>query len=395
MKNHSENSLCDFFLTLSALIMMASLAGGAALILGNEEGGFFPGLGKALALVLIAAGNLLSWLLNLFCWYRTRRRWLGRVLAIQTLPAMLFAGWLATMGLDGFQESRASDQRTRLYNAIETDDIPAFRHATDRCGDRCREFFSPQRALLLAALHRSHQVARHILDEQAADGFEPFRYYDGRISLTTCEGTYLPALSALDLAVANEDMEMLRLLWPVSDDSERSAALWVAAQLDRLDMVKFMSGVGNSSPSDSSPLIRERYQGDRQTLLRPAAAGAALEVGHWLLATRPVALPQTEIQQALSHLLSFAHATDTPRAAPFAGLLLQHGADIHAATLDDEPALERAVQYRSRALASLLLELGADRSRLSGQEEIKLEALLQQPERLRMYRRNTPRCVAP
>ena len=385
MTTRSGNGVTHFLLGLSALIMIASLLGGAALFLSDSGGGFFPNLGKALGLMLIATGNLLSCLLNGFCWYRSRKRGLGILLALQSLPAIGFAGWLIAFGIEGFAEGKASKQQTHLYEAIEADDLPALRQALKQCGERCQAFFSPQRSLMLASLHQSHQAARYLLEQGAKPaGSGAGDFYNARTSLYTCEGSYLSSLSALDLAVANQDIEMLTLVWPVSDKHARTSALWTAAQLDRLEMVKVMadglspSGTSSTTTQTAQALIRKNYRGEQETLLRAAASGAAINVGKWLLETHPIALSQAEIQLALADLLSFALDTESPRSTSFARLLLQHGADIQAVHLYDEPALEHTINFRTKAVAVLLLELGADQSRLSKDDAIKLDALLQE-----------------
>src|SRR5690625_980854 len=94
-----------YLLGLSTLVLAASLLGGAMLILQPETGGFFSGLSNVLGLLLIGVGNLVSWVVHLFCWYVHRMRWLGIVLLIQSVPAIFVAGWLATMGVDAYQEN--------------------------------------------------------------------------------------------------------------------------------------------------------------------------------------------------------------------------------------------------------------------------------------------------
>src|SRR5690554_4808800 len=142
MNKTSGNSIVYSFLGLSALIMVACLIGGGVLAMDSGGGGgFFPNLGKALGLLLIAAGNLLSWILNLFCWYRTRVRWLGIVLAIQGVPAIIFAGLLGTLAVDEFQENRALDQRASVYDAIKADDVLSLDRALKQCGTRCQEYY--------------------------------------------------------------------------------------------------------------------------------------------------------------------------------------------------------------------------------------------------------------
>lgn len=87
--------------------------------------------------------------------------------------------------------------------------------------------------------------------------------------------------------------------------------------------------------------------------------------------------------------------SDARRTLAFARLLMRHGADIRTAQLDGEPALERALHYRSRTLAGHLLELGVDPESLSKADGDALEGLLQQPARSRTYYQNREGCVAP
>src|SRR5690554_1520871 len=144
---------------------------------------------------------------------------------------------------------------------------------------------------------------------------------------------------------------MLALLWPASDQRTRLDALWTAARLDRLQMVKFMVDAA-MAVAPALPLVRKNFQGDRESLLRAAASGAAVEVASWLLEQRPPNLlpPDmlpAEIQRAMTDLLGFMVESDARRTLAFARLLMRHGADIRTAQLDGEPALERALHYRS------------------------------------------------
>lgn len=390
MTSESANRASGVLLGLSALIISASVVLGIGMILSPSGGGFFPNLGKALGLLLIAAGNLLSWVLNLIGWCLARRRWLATVLIVQGLPAMVFASWLAILAVEAFQEERAATQRAAIYHAIQADDVAALHEAQQRCGKHCRKSVSPQRELVHASLHGAHKAARLFLDQ----GATPYRagsgapgYYDAHTSLYTCEGSYLVALNALQIAVARQDMALLEILWPASDARTRSSALWTAARLDRLDMVKRMTRAG-------VPLEREGYRGARETLLRPAASGAAVQVGAWLLETRLIAMPEEEAQAAMKELMSFMSDVHTPRSIDFGRLLLRHGTDIDAIVRDDETPLERAVRYRSREMVSQLLELGANPGLLSDEAMTELNALLLKPERP-TYGRGRPGCVAP
>ena len=370
--------------------MAASVLFGIGLIISPDGGGFFSGLGKALGLLLIAAGNLLSWLLNLISWRLGRNRWLTMVLAVQGLPAILFAGWLATLGLEALQEDRASTQRAAIHDAIQTDDVVALQQAQQNCGQRCQESISLYRQLLNAARHGAHSVARHLL----AQGAAPYRagtgspaYHDGHTSLYTCEGSYLVSLNALEVAVARQDMALVNILWPASDASARSAALWTAAELDRLDMVQWMVEAGE-------PMERNGFRGQRETLLRAAASGAALQVGSWVMQTLPIAMPPQELQAAMEELIDFMLEINSPRSIEFGHMLKQQGADINAPGLNGKTPLERAVDFRSRTMAAQLIQLGADPSILPQEDAMALQALLQKPERPN-YGRNRPDCVAP
>lgn len=370
--------------------MAFSLIFGVGLMLSTGGGGFFPDLGKVLGLLLMAAGNLLSWLLNLVCWFWARQRWLGIVLAVQSLPAIIFAGWLAILVMNEFQEERASTQRAAIYHAIETDDLPALQQAQQRCGKRCGESVSLPRKLVHASVHGAHGAARRLLEQ----GATPYRtgsgapaYYDAHTDLYTCEGSYLVSLNAVEIAVARQDMALLEILWPASDTLARSKALWRAAQLDRLEMVRWMTEA-------DVPLVRKSYRGTTESLLRAAASGAAAQVGAWLLETRPAAIPPKELQASMMELVSFMENTHTPRSIEFGRLLLRHGADIDSAGRNDETPLERAIRYRSRSMAAQLLELGAQPAMLSDDGATALNALMLEPDRP-TYGRDRRGCVAP
>lgn len=82
---------------LSGLVILVSVLAALGLVLAPSGGGFFPGLGMALALMVLGAGNLLSFLLDLACWWLgMRRRWFGVLILLQAVPAILFAVFVAT-----------------------------------------------------------------------------------------------------------------------------------------------------------------------------------------------------------------------------------------------------------------------------------------------------------
>lgn len=377
-----------FVLGLSALLMAICVITGLALVFSPNQGGFFPGLARALGLVLIAAGNLITWVLNLFAWLSSRWRWLGIVVAVQTLPALAMAGWLLFAGVESFSENRAYKQRDSITDAIKADDVAAMQQALNRCGTLCQTTISPSRQLLYASMHGAHQVASLLID----GGAQPYRrgsgsteFYDASFSLYTCEGRFLPMLNALDLAIANRDMAMLELLWPVSDDWTRNRAILIAAELDRLEILKTMLAW--------QPGHTETPELQASRLLQAAASGAAMDTGRWLLESQPSVLEQTDIQDALNELLRFMADVYTPRSVEFGQLLQQHGADIHIVTIDNKPALLRAVQTHSGSLVRQLLDLGLQAASLSNDDATALETLLEKPERYASSRHNHPDCI--
>lgn len=370
-------------LILSGLLMALGLLGSLLLLLSPNDGGFFPGLGKGLALMLLATTNLLSWLLNLIAWWFLRRRWLGAVLALQTLPALIFAGLLAMGMAEGIAEGRAGDQRARIFAAIAADDVDELHEARQRCNRRCEESIGLQRSLLEASIHGSHEAARYLIAQGATtfrSGQGALEFHNAHRSLYTCEGSYLPVLNALEVSVARRDWPMMTLLWPVSDGPARQTALLTAARLDRLDMLQWMSTQGVTV--------------DALTLLEAAVSGAAVETARWLLGTSYDARQPAAVQQALSGLIAFILEIETARSIELGQLLIRHGADLDAVILWGEPALQQAIRYRSSTLASQLLELGADPAVLGAQDRAALEVLLQTSPRP-VYGRNRSGCVAP
>jgi hypothetical protein len=74
---------------LSVLVFLGSLAFGMWMWLTPTRGGMFVGLGTEIGWVVFAAGNLVSWLLNLLCWLAAGRpRKPGRLVAIQAVAAV-------------------------------------------------------------------------------------------------------------------------------------------------------------------------------------------------------------------------------------------------------------------------------------------------------------------
>ncbi|MCX8999391.1 ankyrin repeat domain-containing protein [Rhizobiaceae bacterium BDR2-2] len=375
----------SLLLPLSLLILAGSVVMGVALIASRAQGGFFPGLGLALGILLLGAGNCLSCLLNTVIWGSGYRpRWLGALLAVQALPALLFAGWAASELWETRAENVASAQRGAILDAIASDDLPALLTAQAGCGERCTARTRAGDDLLAAADYGARNAARHLIGQGAVVGRG--NWYGAQMSLRTCEGSYLPLLMALSVAVAREDEEMARLLLPVSDEAARSEALRTAAELDRLDFVRFLSAAG-------VPLnTREQGGTGERHLLVAAAGGAAMHVGGWLLEERPVPVGKADLQAATGALFRFMEETGVPRSLDFARMLVANGADIDAPFRDEPSFLDEAVRTGRKDVTTMLLSAGADASRLSADRTAALNTLRQEPDRP-AYDRRTEGCV--
>ena len=87
-----KNLAAAVFGILSVVALGIGLLLGAFLIVSPSGGGFFPGLGMTLGIVVIGAGNLVSCLCNGFCWWLGKGpRWLAYLVLLQSLPAALAA----------------------------------------------------------------------------------------------------------------------------------------------------------------------------------------------------------------------------------------------------------------------------------------------------------------
>jgi len=383
---------------LAALIVfvaLAVLALGGALVLSESHGGMFPGLAAALGWLVLAAGNLLVLLLNLLYWrLYGAPRWLRAVMAVQALPA---AATLVLAGMqlfDDWQDGRASDQRQAIYQAIRADDTQRLLAAQHDCGKGCAALYLADAQLLDAADAGAQAVASTLVSQHASVSSRLGRE---AMDLRTCEGGYLPGLNALSVAVARHDLAMVDILFPVSDEGARREAMWLAAQLDHLDLVQDLAAKG-------VPLsLRGPVLAQNDTLLVAAARGAALTVGKWLIETRH--MPVDAIVNGpdpyrgtapVQALMSYAsEVPDSPRIAPFLAMLVEHGAYIDARNSRGETPLEDAVKSHEQRSARLLLDAGAQAGLLSAQEKTALHELLAQPEEPRQPAPASASCVLP
>lgn len=368
-------------LTLSAIAFAGGAVFGVLLIASPSQGGFFPDLGLALGLLAIGAGVLLSCLCNVVAWgLGARSRWIGGMILVQALPALLFAGWLGVQIWDAFQSNRAGDQRSRIHAAIATDDPAAFDAARAQCGTRCRNRASLSEDLLTATDSDAIQIARHLIE--TGTRMDSADWYGSRLDLHTCEGSYLSRLLGLSVAVARGDPAMVALLLPVSDDRSKDEAILTAARLDRMEMIRMLHAAEIWLPEQEN------------SLLVAAASGAALEVGSWLIRDRPVPIGHDEVTRAMEALYRFMEVTSTQRSLSFARLLTAQGADVDAPFRDEPSFLAEAVRTGRAHPARVLIAAGADPSRLPADRRATLDILLQEPDGVG-YDREREGCVAP
>ena len=82
---------------LSVLALSGGILLGAFLIMSPSGGGFFPNLGSVLALLVLAAGNLVSSICNGIYWGLSKHpRWLGIVTLVQSVPTLVFMGLIVS-----------------------------------------------------------------------------------------------------------------------------------------------------------------------------------------------------------------------------------------------------------------------------------------------------------
>lgn len=356
----------------------------------SNSSGMFSGLGYALAGLIALVGNAVSLPLHALQWrLHGAPGWLKVLIACQTLVVLGCVIWL----LNWFWKDHLSDQRMArhwaLVDAIRVDDASAVEAAWARCKDEC-----DGGQLLNAADHGAIRSATFFLARGAKVSSalgEPKR------DMETCEGTTLHALNPLAVAVARNDSAMVRLLFPASDAGARREALWIAARLDRLELVQALVQLG--VPLD----IRGRVLDDNETLLVAAAEGAALRVAQWLIATHhfPVnAQPDGPVRvrgpAPMAKVIEFASdAREVPRVLPFMRLLVASGARLDDLQHDGETWLQQAVRRKQKELVKNLLAVGANVSRLGESERQSMAQLLERPDRERYVPPPQRGCVPP
>lgn len=372
---------------LSALIAVATLLGALLLAVSNDSGGFLPNFGLLLASWAIGVGNILVFFLNLLRWrLHGAPLWLRCVVGMQALPALACLGMLGRGAYGAWRDSQANAQVTEILEAISADDLLRMARAKAACKLRCSARLSLNEQLSRAAQKGSYRVAVQLIGQSAhvsSDLGEPER------DQHTCDGLYLPGLDALSIAVARNDLRMVRLLWPVSDAGSRRLALWTAAQTDRLAMLQWLVQAG-------VPLnIRGKILDENSTLLVAAASGGAAHVGQWLIESKDMsANALVNGPSPVWAIYGFVSEVEvTSEAGILLRLLVAHGAAIDAPNYRGEWPLEEAVRLQNKAVAKLFLDAGANPTLLNSTQRTAMEALLAQADEAPYERQRSEDCI--
>ena len=387
--DHTQSANWIGILIFSIVLAAFSVAGAAVLYFSPSQGGFFPDLGKGLAWLLLGTANIICLLLNLMYLWLSRpgasgtspaapgRSRLKIIIGLQLIPALYVGTLIAQEILGNYAQNRAYEQEAAIRDAIERNDVQSYKQANEACDKRCQQFSTPARHLLQASQNRAYEIAQLLVSQGVK--ISAGQLASLSVPLRTCEDDFLPSVSTLAMAVANDDAKMLRLLLPASDSSAHREALWMAARLDRLGLLKMMEQAGLSLD------IKGEIADSNETLLVAAASGAALNTGRWLLAKgMPVhALQspgQTTGQSPFSALMEFAEETESPRIAPFLQLLIKHGADINVPRWDGLTWLQEAVRIDNQKMTRLLVNAGASHTNLTPEQLSRMRELLNRQE---------------
>lgn len=390
-----------WILYLSILFAVLALLLAICLAWPSGSSGFLSNLGQWLAIIVLAWANLLCLLLNSIYLYLSRpqtteiKRSAGRTLVILVVVLQLpVAAYTVYEYVDekvqDYRYQQAYQQRQLIVKAIQRDSLDTFLVATQACNDICKKDFSAQSALVSAAQFRAYKVAGHLLKhgERAQAGLNV-----ARVSLKACDAIHLSPMHALAVAVANNDVTMLTLLLPSSSAQARRQALWTAAQLDRLTLLQLMQQFGLSLEVHGDILD------NNESLLVAAAEGAAVNTGRWLITERAMSIhalkgPDSYAgRSSFAALMGFALRNDVPRNADFLTLLIEQGQLVDELRRDGKSWLQEAIQRRNKSVAQLLLQFGADQSRLSSAELKELEELLGRKDAVFSFS-STAECIA-
>ncbi|WP_333672576.1 hypothetical protein [Elioraea tepidiphila] len=356
--------------------------------------GPFRDLGIAIVLGALAPVlTLASFAANLI--YARLRSWrVGRglkaVLAVQALGLSAALALWGLAALEAHRDSRLADRRGAVYAAVERNDPVAIAQGFERCGADCAD--ERDRLLLFAAEARAHRAIAALL----ALGARPASDSRAARGLRTCEGLYLPLLTALEISVARDDAEGVALLLPEADARARRRAAWIAAQLDRLELLQRLLD------ADVPLTLSGNILDENATLLNAAASGAALRVASWLLAAHgfdPNGLPQGSGggrgETPLASLVRYASdVPDSERFAPFLRLLLARGAEMERISpATGKTALQLAVDVYALSAYEALVGAGASEAVLTPAERARLAQMRASPPPARHLSADQPNCV--
>lgn len=356
--------------------------------------GPFRDLGIAILLGALAPVlTLASFAANLI--YARLRGWrvgwgLKAVLAVQALGLSAALALWSLVALEAHRDSRLADRRSAVYAAVERNDPVAIAQGFERCGADCAD--ERDRLLLFAAEARAHRAIAALL----ALGARPASDSRTARSLRTCEGLSLPLLTALEISVARDDAAGLALLLPEADARARRRAAWVAAQLDRLELLQRLLAAGVPITT------RGKTLDENVTLLNAAASGAALRVAFWLLADQgfdpngdPAGDDRYRGETPLASLVRFAgDVPHSERLDAFLRLLLAHGAEIdRVSPATDKTALQLAVDVYALSAYEALVGAGASDAVLTPAERERLAQMRASPPPGRSLAADQPGCV--
>lgn len=350
-----------------------------ACFFGMGRGDFGGDWGLLFAGAVLFIGNLFSCALNAAYLRRVAAPlWLKGVVALQAVPVLAGAAMAGNGIADMRAESRSRAQGQVVMNAVAADDTAAFESAWAECDEDCRRYQGgPPNVLYRAADASAHGVVRLLVAPPYSVRVAPLQW---KHTERTCDGDELLVADALNAAVMRKDKGAVGLILPAADDLSRRSALWLAARLDRLEMIQELVRAG-------VPLgVRGEVLDQNESLLVAAADGAALRVGRWLIEEQSMPVDAIRngpdslsgswpLRQALGR--GRANAVSVERTAAFVKLLAAHGADVDAAWDSDTPtALDEMVRIGNRELAVLLLEVGARKARLAPARQAELARLL-------------------
>jgi hypothetical protein len=362
----------------------------------GSSGGWFPHLGRDIGLfIAFPLLNFVSWIANAIYAHRTRpvSPALWAVLSLQSLLLLLCLGWYGVAAREAAVSRHTQGLQQAVRAAVLANDVPALGQALERCAKDCADRGFISQLLLHATQARAAESMRKLIGLGARiESSDP-----GGTDERTCEGLYLPSLNALELSVLLNDAAQLALLLPASDSGARRQATWLAAQLDRLELLQSLLAAG-------TPLtLRGHTLDENLTLLNAAASGAALNVARWLIEAkgfRPDGDPQgADPYHGQTPVESLVHYSgqipDSPRIKPFLALLKNAGArlDYPINNRDYATPLQYAIWARAIVGAEALIEAGEAEATLAPTWRAQLAALRADTLAHKNLYRNEANCI--